>query len=201
MTPDLLSSTDGAIARIERGLDLLFATEVVKDILDGVDVEALASGADYDDAVDYQQVGEALGRVAGRGVSRRFFENEHFLVQTVGEAVVGRVGATVVRGLLTRTDPQATLEWLATLSPDDVRGLSSDRKTVGNALEDGDEDFFDDIEDELTDNDVVEESVSIPIDAEELIDDAENSTDDVGDTTDDHESATDDHENSADETE
>lgn len=185
MTLPILSSTDGAIDRIERGLDLLFATEVVKDILDGVDVEALAEGADYDDAVDYQQLGSALGRVAGRSVSRRFLGSQHALVQTAGEVVVGRVSENVVRELLTRTDPQATLEWLANLSTDDIRGLSSKNKTIGNALKRGDEDFLDDIEEELTDNDIVEdeENTSIPIDAGEEDVDTENSTDHSTDRT------------------
>ncbi len=117
--------------RIERGLDLLFSTEIAKEILDSVDVEALDRGASFDDAVEYERLGELLGRALGRGLTRRLLDrvaNDRFVTRVVGSSVAGRLGGMAVRELLDRTDPEELLTWLADF------GGATDRESFDDAI-------------------------------------------------------------------
>ncbi|WP_227377351.1 hypothetical protein [Haladaptatus halobius] len=108
--------------RIERGLDLLFSTEIAKEILDSVDVEALDSGASFDEAVDYERLGEILGSALGHGLTKQLLDrvaSDRFVTRVVGSSVAGRLGAMVVRELLDRTDPEELLTWLTDLADEE----------------------------------------------------------------------------------
>lgn len=111
---------DELLARIEQGLDLLFATEIAQEILENVDVDALLAGAPFDEAVQYEAVAETLGRAAGRGLVRRALGDPaegNFAAVQAGQVVLGRLTGAAVRELLHRTDPDELLDGLASLSP------------------------------------------------------------------------------------
>lgn len=92
---DESSSTD----TLETGLELLLAAEVVDDVLEAVDFDALRAGAPLERAVDAETLGAALGRPAGHLLARRAIGDAvgDGLAGTVAREAGGRAGARVVR--------------------------------------------------------------------------------------------------------
>lgn len=91
---------DEKLARIERGLNALFAAEVVEDILEAVDFEALLSDEPVDDPVDVERLASALGRPLGRVLAARVVDNGGLagaLTKTVGSEFGSRVASRALR--------------------------------------------------------------------------------------------------------
>ncbi len=106
-------SDDTPEEAIERGLEAYFAGDTIKDLLDGIDIDALAEGAPLDDAVEYEQLGRVLGaligRAAAKGMSNRGILGR-FVKESLGSEVGGRVGEAVVAALVERGGLEALAE-------------------------------------------------------------------------------------------
>lgn len=93
---------------------MLLAAEVARDVAAAIDVEQLESGASLDQAVEYRQLGSAIGRPAGRLVANGAMRGA--LKGGVGGLVIreaaSRAGAAVLRTALQRTDTEAVLDQL-----------------------------------------------------------------------------------------
>lgn len=112
-------SDDTPEAAIERGLEAYFAGETVTDLLDGIDIDALVEGAPLDDAVEYEQLGKALGALIGRTAIKRVSNNGllgRFLKESLGSEVGGRVGEALVVTLAERADAKALTEQMQGLT-------------------------------------------------------------------------------------
>lgn len=108
MTPNV---SDEALRYFERGLNAVFTADTVSQVLAAVDVEALLAGEDLDDPMDYEQMGEVVGQLAGRLVVKRTIGRVtpgQFAEQTVGYAVGGAVGRKGVEVLI-RQNPEAVV--------------------------------------------------------------------------------------------
>lgn len=98
---------------IERGLEAYFAGETITDLLDGIDIDALADGAALDDAVEYEQLGKALGALIGRTAAKGVNNSGllgRFLKESVGSEVGGRVGEAAAATLVERGNAEALTE-------------------------------------------------------------------------------------------
>lgn len=112
-------SDDTPEAAIERGLEAYFAGETVTDLLDGIDIDALAAGAPLDDAVEYEQLGTALDALIGRTAIKRVSNNGllgRFFKESLGSEVGGRVGEALVATLAERADVEALTEQMQGLT-------------------------------------------------------------------------------------
>lgn len=112
-------SDDTPEKAIERGLEAYFAGETITDLLEGIDVNALVEGAPLDDAVEYEQLGKALGAFVGRTAVNRVSNSGlfgRFLEESFGSEVGGRAGELVTAALVEHGNPGALAE--------QVRGLS-----------------------------------------------------------------------------
>lgn len=102
----------GTLDKLGRGLDLLFAAEVTRDVAAAVDVEQLEAGASLDQAIEYRELGSALGRPAGRllanGAMRGALKGG--VAGIVIRETASRAGARVLRTALQRADTGAVLE-------------------------------------------------------------------------------------------
>lgn len=120
-SPSVLTSTlrdslsgSGTMDRLDRGLDVLFAAEVTRDVAAAIDVEQLESGASLDQAVEYEKLGSAIGRPVGRllanGAVRGALKGG--VAGLVIREAASRAGAAVLRTALHRADTEAMLERL-----------------------------------------------------------------------------------------
>ncbi|WP_266082165.1 hypothetical protein [Haladaptatus caseinilyticus] len=131
------------IEQIERGLDLLFTTEIAKNVLDSVDVQALYDGAGYDAAVDYEQLAETFGRTLGRGLGKQLldrFGDDHMVVRFAGSTVAGRLSAIAVRELLHQTEPEEVMTWISAVADDGSLSVGGDIAIPIDVIEESDED-------------------------------------------------------------
>lgn len=99
---------------LSRGLDVVLAAEVTRDVAAAVDLERLESGASLDQAIEYRQLGSAIGRPAGRllanGAMRGALKGG--VAGLVIREAASRAGAVVLRTALQRADTEAVLEQL-----------------------------------------------------------------------------------------
>lgn len=105
------ASDDPRLDSIERGLDALFATEVTREILEAVDVEAILADEPATDPVDVERLANAVGRV----LAHRVIDGSGatgFAKRTVGTRVGGRVAAETVRLAAENVDPQEVADAL-----------------------------------------------------------------------------------------
>lgn len=109
--------TDGSLDRIETGLNALFAAEVVEEIYEAVDFEALRTGEAAGEAIDHEQLARAVGDPIGRIVARRVASKvtSGGVTGVVGRELAGRIGTVVVQTLLEHSEPEAALEQLVNL--------------------------------------------------------------------------------------
>lgn len=129
---------DERLERIERGLDLLFATEVAKEILEAVDFEAILAAEPAEDPVDVDRLAAALGRPVGRVLAYRVLGRSGpagFVGRTVGSRVGGRVFAETFRIAVERVDTGAVAGWLVDLDEETLPGPAL-REVLGPRLED-----------------------------------------------------------------
>lgn len=94
-----------SLRAVDRGLDLLFATDVTKDVLEATDFDRLRGDAPIDEAVDVRNlaaaIGQSVGRVAVRGVARTVVGG--VVAGVFGSALGGRVDARLLRSAVERT--------------------------------------------------------------------------------------------------
>lgn len=130
-------SDDTPEEAIERGLDAYFAGDTITDLLDGIDVDALADGASLDDAVAYEQLGKALGAVVGRAAVRGVSTTGllgRVVRESVGSEVGGRVGKAAVATLVEYGDSEELVGAVRrTLDPERLDQLADDLPESGVA--------------------------------------------------------------------
>lgn len=99
---------------LNRGLDVLMAAEVTRDVAAAIDLDRLEAGAPLDEAVEYRQLGSALGRPAGRllanGAMRGALKGG--VAGLVVREAASRAGAAVLRTALQRADTEAVIDSL-----------------------------------------------------------------------------------------
>ena len=131
---------DERLERIERGLDLLFATEVAKEILEAVDFEAILAAEPAESPVDVDRLAAALGRPVGRVLAYRVLGSSGpagFVGRTVGSRVGGRVFAETFRIAVENVDARAVAERLVDLDEETLPGPAL-REVLGPHLEEDD---------------------------------------------------------------
>lgn len=91
-------STESSLDRLDTGLELVMAAEVIGEALEAIDVEALRAGASLEEAVDAERLGAAIGRPAGHLLARRVVGDAagDGLAGTVAREAAGRAGARAV---------------------------------------------------------------------------------------------------------
>lgn len=104
----------GPIDVLERGLDVLLAAEVTRDVAEAIDLEQLQSGASMAEAVDLADLGAAIGRPVGRLVVEEATRGRlgGGVAGLVAREVASRGGATVLQTALERVDAEAIDEWV-----------------------------------------------------------------------------------------
>jgi len=111
---DAEPSWEDSLDRLETGLNALFAAEVVEEIYEAVDVEALRSGEATGEAIDHEHLARAIGDPVGRIFARRVASQvtSGGVTGVVGRELAGRIGTAVVRTVLGHSEPEAALERL-----------------------------------------------------------------------------------------
>ena len=98
---------------IERGMEAYFAGDTIKELLEGIDVEALAEGAALDDAVEYERLGRVLGALVGRLAAKGASTSGllgRVVKESAGSEVGGRVGEAAAVALVENVDIDALAE-------------------------------------------------------------------------------------------
>jgi hypothetical protein len=106
-------SDDTPEEAIERGLEAYFAGDTITDLLDGIDVDALADGEALDDAVEYEQLGKVLGALIGRAAAKGVSNSGllgRVVKESVGKEMGGRVGEAAAAALVEYGDTEALAE-------------------------------------------------------------------------------------------
>jgi hypothetical protein len=104
---------------IERGMEAYFAGDTIKELLEGIDIEALADGAALDDAVEYERLGRVLGAFAGRAAAKGASSSGllgRFAKESAGSEVGGRVGEAAAVALVENIDIDALAEQARTIT-------------------------------------------------------------------------------------
>jgi hypothetical protein len=122
---------------IERGMEAYFAGDTITDLLEGIDVEALAEGAALDDAVEYEQLGKAFGALVGRAAAKGASTSgllSRFVKESAGSEVGGRVGEAAAVALVENVDIDTLAEQVRTAT--DAERLDRLGGEIGNAVVD-----------------------------------------------------------------
>jgi hypothetical protein len=134
------STGDERLEQIERGLDLLFATEVAKEILEAIDFEAILAAEPAEDPVDVDRLAAALSRPVGRVLAQRVLGESGatgLAGRTVGGRVGGRVAEETVRIAVENVDTGEVVERIVELDEETLPG-SPLQEVLGPLLENGD---------------------------------------------------------------
>ena len=122
-------SEDTPEKAIERGLEAYFAGDTLDDLLDGIDIEALAEGAALDDAVEYEQLGKVLGALIGR-VAAKGLSNSGLLgrivKESVGSELGGRAGEAAAAALVEYGDGALVEQAQELADPERLDRLTAD---------------------------------------------------------------------------
>jgi hypothetical protein len=114
MTAGSKDVPDEAIEQIEHGLDAYFAGDTARRLLEAIDREALIEEATVEEPVDYEQVGEVLGRLIARAVIKDL-SGRGLLGQTIettiGQELGGSVGGAAVTAFIEAGAPEAIAEF------------------------------------------------------------------------------------------
>lgn len=131
--------SSGALDKLGTGLDLVFAAEVTRDMAAAIDVEQLEAGAPIDEAVEYRQLGSALGRPAGRllasGAMRGALKGG--VAGLVVREAASRAGAAVLQTALQRADTESIVESLDPGLREEFLEAKRDERTRNVDLDDG----------------------------------------------------------------
>lgn len=105
-------SDDEAEKAIERGLAAYFASDVLEDVMEALDIEALADGAALDD-VEYERLGRTLGKLIGRAAAKGVNNSGllgRLVTETAGSEVGGRAGEPAAVALVEHGDVAGAVE-------------------------------------------------------------------------------------------
>lgn len=101
---------DEALDQIEHGLDAYFAGDTARRLLEAIDWEAFTEKTAVEEPVDYEQLGEVLGRLVARTIvndlSRRGLLGQ-FIETTIGQEIGGHLGGTAVEAFIKSGAPEA----------------------------------------------------------------------------------------------
>jgi|AntDeeMetagen134_2_1112570.scaffolds.fasta_scaffold00694_7 hypothetical protein len=100
-------SDDTPEEAIERGLAAYFASDVLEDIMEALDIDALAEGAALDDAVEYERLGRTLGKLIGQATAKGVNNSGllgRIVTETAGSEVGGRAGEAAATALVEHGD-------------------------------------------------------------------------------------------------
>lgn len=103
-------ASDEKLARIEQGLNALFAAEVVEEILAAVDFEAILADAPAEDPVDVERLASTLGRPLGRALAAKFVDDAGaagILTRIVVSEFAGRVASRALEVATENLDGEA----------------------------------------------------------------------------------------------
>jgi hypothetical protein len=106
-------SDDEVEKAIERGLAAYFASDVLEDVMEALDIEALADGAALDDAVEYERLGRTLGKLIGRAAAKGVNNSGllgRLVTETAGSEVGGRAGEAAAVALVEHSDVGGAVE-------------------------------------------------------------------------------------------
>ena len=106
-------SDDEVEKAIERGLAAYFASDVLEDVMEALDIEALADGAALDDAVEYERLGRTLGKLIGRAAAKGVNNSGvlgRLVTETAGSEVGGRAGEAAAVALVEHGDVGGAIE-------------------------------------------------------------------------------------------
>lgn len=112
-------SDDTPEEAIERGMEAYFAGDTITDLLDGIDIDALADGAALDDAVEYEQLGNVLGALIGRAAAKGVSDSGllgRIVKESVGKEMGGRVGEAAAAALVEHGSPEALAEQIRSVT-------------------------------------------------------------------------------------
>jgi hypothetical protein len=136
---------------IERGMEAYFAGDTIKELLEGVDVDALAEGAALDDAVEYEQLGKALGALVGRAAAKGASSSGllgRVVKESAGSEVGGRVGEAAAVTLVENVDIDALAEQVQAIADGDGLGGTAGPGAALGATEPAESDWTEiDVED------------------------------------------------------
>lgn len=134
-------SDDTPEEAIERGLAAYFASDVLEDIMEALDIDALAEGAALDDAVEYERLGRTLGKLIGRAAAKGVNNSGllgRIMTETAGTEVGGRAGEAAAVALVEHGDADAAVERVRGLiATGNVAGLADE---IGAMVEDASRD-------------------------------------------------------------
>jgi hypothetical protein len=127
---------------IERGLEAYFAGDTITDLLEGIDIDALAEGDALGDAVEYEQLGKVLGALIGRAAVKGASSSGllgRFVKESLGSEVGGRVGEAVTAALIETGNTEALTGQLRSLT----NSAELDRlgEEIGEAIVGADDEF------------------------------------------------------------
>lgn len=103
-------ASDEKLARIEQGLNALFAAEVVEEILAAVDFEAILADTPAEDPVDVERLTSALGRPLGRVLAAKFVDDAGaagILTRVVVSEFTGRIASRALEVATESLDGEA----------------------------------------------------------------------------------------------
>jgi hypothetical protein len=112
------TSGDERLERIKQGLDVLFASEVARDVLAAVDFEAILADEPATDPVDIDRLAEAIGRPLGRALAQYVVDGSGKVgvaKRALGSEVGSRIAAETVRTATENVDVDAAVATLVEL--------------------------------------------------------------------------------------
>ncbi|MFC5972188.1 hypothetical protein ACFPYI_12680 [Halomarina salina] len=126
------SGSDDALDSLDTGLDALALVDVVRELFEAVDFEALQNGVAYEEAVDEAQLHEALGGPVGKVVARRLADRVvgGGVTGLVGREIAGRVGASLVEYLVETVDPETIVTSLQELTNEQAGTVVDEEPTT-----------------------------------------------------------------------
>lgn len=126
------SGGDQALDSIDTGLDALALVDVVRELFEAIDFEALQNGVAYEEAVDEARLRETLGGPVGKVAARKLADRVvgGGVTGLVGREIAGRVGASLVEYLVENVDPEAMLTSLEQLADEGVASSPSEEPTT-----------------------------------------------------------------------
>lgn len=132
---------DERLERIEQGLDVLFASEVARDVLAAVDFEAILADDPATDPVDIDRLAEAIGRPLGRVLAQYVVDGGGKIgvaKRALGSEVGSRIAAETVRTATENVDVDAAVETLVELGEETGHGPQL-QEAIDSYVENADE--------------------------------------------------------------
>jgi hypothetical protein len=108
---------DDPLDTLERALEAYFAADSAKEIVEAVDLQALLSDAEIDEAVDFDEATRVIGRLVGRALVRDVIGRTPagpIVDDVVGYGVGATLGEAAAEWLMEQYDPAALVSAIET---------------------------------------------------------------------------------------